>query len=87
MSISNVIISTPDDVYNLIKSGKELSTKFPYNHSKKTNGKVINLQLGRIWINNGIKQTKIHKEDHIPEGWVKGRCDNLGDNNPMRKKK
>ena len=52
MSISNVIISTPDDVYNLIKSGKELSTKFPYNHSKKTNGKVINLQLGRIWINN-----------------------------------
>jgi hypothetical protein len=52
MSISNVIISTPEDVYNLIKSGKELSTKFPYDHSKKTNGKVINLQLGRIWINN-----------------------------------
>lgn len=43
--------------------------------------------LGRIWINNGIKQTKIPKEDHIPEGWVKGRCDNLGDNNPMRKNK
>jgi len=35
MSISNVIISTPDDVYNLIKSGKELSTKFPYDHSKR----------------------------------------------------
>jgi len=51
MSISNPIISTPDDVYNMIKEGEKLSQKIPYSHPKKTNGKVINLQLGRIWLN------------------------------------
>ena len=51
MSISNPIISNSDDVYNLIKSGKTLNSPIPYSHSKKTNGKVLNLKLGRIWFN------------------------------------
>jgi len=51
MSISNIIISTSEDVYKLIEKGNKLTTKFSYSHPKKTNGKNINLQLGRIWIN------------------------------------
>ena len=43
--------------------------------------------IGRIWINNGIDQRKIMATDDIPNGWTRGRCDNKGDNNPMRKQK
>jgi len=35
MSISNPIISTPDDVYNMIKEGEKLSQKIPYSHPKR----------------------------------------------------
>jgi len=41
---------------------------------------------GRIWINNGMEQRKIMKDDIIPEGWTRGRCDIKGDNNPTRKR-
>jgi len=40
---------------------------------------------GRIWITNGVSNRKIPKEDTIPDGWSRGRYDNRGDNNPMRK--
>lgn len=43
--------------------------------------------IGRIWINNGAEQRKIMKGDIIPDGWVRGRCDNKGSNNPMNKGK
>lgn len=52
MSVSNPIISNSEDVYNLIREGKELNSKIPYSHPKKTNGKVMNLKLGRIWFND-----------------------------------
>lgn len=42
--------------------------------------------MGRIWINNGVEQRKILRTDIIPEGWTRGRCDNRGDNNPMKKR-
>lgn len=42
---------------------------------------------GRVWINNGTQQRKIQSTDVIPDGWSRGRCDNKGDNNPMRKQK
>lgn len=48
--ISNPIISDPKDVYDLIKTGATLSTKFPHS-SKKTDDKSLNMQLGRIWFN------------------------------------
>lgn len=41
--------------------------------------------LGRIWINNGIEQKKILKEQNIPQGWKKGRLKFSGNDNPMRK--
>lgn len=43
--------------------------------------------VGRIWINDGIAQRKILNTEPIPDGWHRGRCDNKGDNNPMRKQK
>jgi len=42
---------------------------------------------GRIWITNGLKNKKILKENEIPSGWYRGRCDIRGENNPMRRKK
>jgi hypothetical protein len=32
-----------------------------------------NSQYGKCWISNGIENTKINKNDHIPPGWFKGR--------------
>jgi len=32
-----------------------------------------NSQFGTMWITNGIKNSKIKKEDNIPIGWSKGR--------------
>ena len=52
MTISTPIISTVENVYEQIKHGSNLSTsKFSYSHPKKTNGRVQNLTLGRIWFN------------------------------------
>lgn len=44
-------ISTSENIYDLIKDGKTLSSKVSYSHPKKTGGKSINLTLGRIWFN------------------------------------
>jgi len=52
MTVSNPIISNSNNVYDLIKEGKTLTSKIPYSHDFKTGGKVMNLQLGRIWFNN-----------------------------------
>jgi len=49
--ISNPIISTSNDVYNLIGEGKKLTDKMSYSHNQKTGGKTINISLGRIWFN------------------------------------
>lgn len=51
------------------------------------NGLTPPSMVGRIWINNGTSQRKIMKTDPIPDGWMRGRCDNKGENNPMRKHK
>jgi len=51
MSVSNPIIANSENVYDLLKSGKSLDSKVPYSHPQKTNGKVLNLKLGRIWFN------------------------------------
>jgi hypothetical protein len=32
-----------------------------------------NSQFGTCWITNGVESTKIKKDDHIPDGWWKGR--------------
>lgn len=51
-------------------------------HSKDTKEKLKgherqcgkkNSQYGTIWITDGVKNTKINKDDVIPEGWSKGR--------------
>ncbi len=49
--ISEPMIATPSDVYNLIKEGSKLSDKFAYTHPFKTNGRSVLTSLGRIWIN------------------------------------
>lgn len=76
------------------KETKQLNPPIPWNkgitgdvykqHYKS--GLTPPSMTGRMWINNGVEQRKIMKTDSIPEGWVNGRCDNKGDNNPMRKK-
>ena len=52
MSISSPIISTSENVYDLIAEGKELTSKVSYSHNKKTGGRSVNLTLGRVWFNN-----------------------------------
>lgn len=39
---------------------------------------------GYRWINNGHIQKKIQPSIEIPDGWVRGRLDIRGDNNPMK---
>lgn len=56
MSISNPIISTSDDVYDLIKSGKTLQDKISYS-STKTKGKAMNIPLGRVWFNQLLPES------------------------------
>lgn len=46
---------------------KEKFAKIGYQQGEK------NSQFGMMWITNGIKSTKIKKEDIIPDGWRKGR--------------
>ena len=47
----NKEITTLDQVYDIIKNGHSLSFEVPYFNSKKTHGKIMNLSLGRTWIN------------------------------------
>lgn len=43
---------TLEQIYDLLKDPKNsLNTKIPYSHLVKTNGKVLNLTIGRIWFN------------------------------------
>lgn len=49
-------------------------------HSEESKAKMrdshignSNSQYGTMWITNGIENKKIMKDDHIPEGWNKGR--------------
>lgn len=51
MAVSSPIISNLTNIYDLIGEGKQLELKFPYSHPKKTNGRVMNMSLGRIWFN------------------------------------
>ncbi len=48
----NTIISTPEDVYNLMQNEKmTLQDKVSFTHPKKTHNRAINMSLGRIWFN------------------------------------
>ena len=38
-----------NDIYNALDEGESITKKFPYSHPTKTEGKTINLSLGRIW--------------------------------------
>lgn len=41
--------------------------------------------LGYKWINNGSIQKKLRPNENLPNGWMYGRLDMIGDKNPMRK--
>ena len=64
---------------------KGLSGEEHNKHYKDRKIKIPNM-TGYKWINNGIKQTKVPPGTQIPNGWVRGRIDLRGDNNPMRNK-
>ena len=56
--------------------GKNHSDETKKKMSESTKGKhdgVLNSQYGTMWINNGIENKKIKKDEPIPEGWNKGR--------------
>lgn len=41
-------------------------------HTKETKQKMSKTRLGMLWINNGVRNTRIRPNVVIPEGWVKG---------------
>jgi len=49
--ISEPMLATTNDIYQLIKEGKDLSSKVVYIHPQKTGNKSMNISLGRAWIN------------------------------------
>lgn len=49
--MQNDLISTVDNVYEMLKSGRELDEKIAFSHPTKTNDKAINTSIGRIWFN------------------------------------
>lgn len=49
--ISDPMLSTPQDIYNLMKEGMMLKDKVSYVHPFKTGNRHINISLGRAWIN------------------------------------
>jgi hypothetical protein len=77
------------------KQSESMKGKIPWNKNMpkeeylKKNPNHVNPpnMTGYRWINNGKEQTKLKPNTPIPEGWVYGRIDNKGDNNPMRKNK
>lgn len=67
-----------------IKNGYNPATFLGRTHSTETKSKISekakihqkgerNSQFGKMWITNGIKNQKIHKDNTIPKGWKKGR--------------
>ena len=42
-------------------------------YSKETREKLSNFNSNCMWINNGIRNSRILKTDQIPEGWSKGQ--------------
>ncbi len=38
-----------DDVYELLKTGKDIEDKMSYSHPFKTNGKSVRMTIGRVW--------------------------------------
>lgn len=48
--------------------------KMSKSHQKSGNSKGSkNSQFGTMWITNGTDNQKIKKDEHIPDGWYKGR--------------
>ena len=47
----NRIFSSTADVYQALDEKVNIYNKFAFSHPTKTEGKLINLSLGRIWIN------------------------------------
>jgi hypothetical protein len=72
------------------KQKEVMRGRTPWNKGLKCDGttraaKPPNM-TGYKWINNGTEQTKLAPTKELPEGWVYGRIDIKGANNPMRKK-
>jgi hypothetical protein len=57
------------------KHTPETKAKIGSSISKKCQGES-NSQFGTMWITDGVSNKKILKEDHIPDGWKKGRSFN-----------
>jgi hypothetical protein len=49
--MKNDNITSVDQIYSLLKDGQSIYDKVSYSHPSKTNGKVKNIQLGRLFIN------------------------------------
>lgn len=50
--ISEPMLATPEDIYNLIKEeDKSLNSKVVFIHPKKTGNRAMNMSLGRVWFN------------------------------------
>lgn len=50
--MDDIKINTIQDIYDYLKKSKNtIYDKIPYSHSIKTNGKIKNIQLGRLFIN------------------------------------
>lgn len=58
------------------KSAKRRAQEQPTSHSEETRALISSQQKGRVWINNGTRNTRIHPTDlpgYLDQGWVRGR--------------
>jgi hypothetical protein len=78
---------TVDNKYLNITLDEYYKNKQRYiSNAKKHGVGVGNSQYNTIWVNNGIKQLKINKNDDIPNGFIKGRLDYIWVHNPITHK-
>ena len=75
--------------------GKWNKGKIPWNKGLSGDSHTKHYKAGKIkipnmtgykWINDGLNQTKIPPGTEIPGGWIRGRLDIKGANNPMKNK-
>lgn len=55
------------------KQAERMKTVKKHNWTEEERKQMSERQKGDFWINNGERETKIHKDCPIPEGYIKGR--------------
>jgi hypothetical protein len=58
------------------ESAKRRAQEHPTAHGQETRALISSQQKGRVWVNDGVRNTRVHPQD-LPQydghGWVRGR--------------